>query len=172
MTAFVADTDVVGVVGPFNSGSAKAQIPVSNEAGLFQCSPSNTSPTLTIGEDGKTLRAANPDKINYVRLCSNDNFQGGALAKYAYTTLGLRSALVIDDTETYGKGLADVFAENAWLYTATYTKSQLQAGGKVTLRAGLTGFDITFPVLLYGAGGIYNTVITFDTSIAILTGGA
>ena len=110
MTAFVADTDVVGVVGPFNSGSAKAQIPVSNEAGLFQCSPSNTNPTLTIGEDGKTLRAANPDKINYVRLCSNDNFQGAALAKYAYTTLGLRSALVIDDTETYGKGLADVFA--------------------------------------------------------------
>jgi ABC-type branched-subunit amino acid transport system substrate-binding protein len=110
MTAFVADEDVVGVVGPFNSGSAKAQIPVSNEAGLFQCSPSNTNPTLTIGEDGKTLRAANPDKINYVRLCSNDNFQGAALAKYAYTTLGLRSALVIDDTETYGKGLADVFA--------------------------------------------------------------
>jgi ABC-type branched-subunit amino acid transport system substrate-binding protein len=110
MTAFVADTDVVGVVGPFNSGSAKAQIPVSNEAGLFQCSPSNTNPTLTIGEDGKTLRAANPDKINYVRLCSNDNFQGAALAKYAYTTLNLRSALVIDDTETYGKGLADVFA--------------------------------------------------------------
>ena len=68
--------------------------------------------------------------------------------------------------------LADVFAENAWLYTATYTKSQLQAGGKVTLRAGLTGFDITFPVILSGEGGIYNTVITFDTSIAILTGGA
>lgn len=111
MTAFVADADVVGVVGPFNSGSAKAQIPVSNEAGLFQCSPSNTNPSLTIGEDGKTLRAANPDKINYVRLCANDNLQGDALAKYAYETLGLRSALVIDDTETYGKGLADVFAK-------------------------------------------------------------
>jgi len=110
MTAFVADTDVVGVVGPFNSGSAKAQIPVSNEAGLFQCSPSNTNPSLTQGEDGKTLRAANPDKINYVRMCSTDSFQGAALAKYAYTTLGLRSALVMDDTETYGKGLADVFA--------------------------------------------------------------
>ena len=111
MTAFVADVDVVGVVGPFNSGSAKAQIPVSNEAGLFQCSPSNTNPSLTIGEEGKTLRAANPDKINYVRLCANDNLQGDALAKYAYNTLGLRSALVIDDTETYGKGLADVFAK-------------------------------------------------------------
>jgi phage tail sheath gpL-like len=67
--------------------------------------------------------------------------------------------------------LADVFAGNAWLYTASYTKSQLQQGDKVTLRAGLTGFDITFPVILSGEGGIYNTVITFDTSIAILLAG-
>ncbi len=110
MTALVADEAVVGVVGPFNSASAKAQIPVSNEAGLFQCSPSNTNTSLTKGADGETLRAANPDKINYVRLCATDDLQGAALAAYAYTTLGLRSALVIDDTETYGKGLADVFA--------------------------------------------------------------
>ncbi len=67
--------------------------------------------------------------------------------------------------------LADIFAGNAWLYNASYTKNQLQQGDKVTLRAGLTGFDIIFPVILSGEGGIYNTVITFDTSIAILLGG-
>ena len=67
--------------------------------------------------------------------------------------------------------LADVFAGNAWLYTAEYTKSELQKGDKVTLRAGLTGFDIIFPVILSGEGGIFNSVITFDTSIAILLGG-
>jgi len=64
--------------------------------------------------------------------------------------------------------LAQAFAANAWLYNSSYTIGQLQAGGKVTLRAGLTGFDITFPVILSGEGGIYNTTITFDTSIAIL----
>ena len=67
--------------------------------------------------------------------------------------------------------LADDFAGNAWLYNAEYTKSELQKGDKVTLRAGLTGFDIQFPVLLSGEGGIFNSVITFDTSIAILTAG-
>jgi phage tail sheath gpL-like len=67
--------------------------------------------------------------------------------------------------------LADEFAGNAWLYTAEYTKSELQKGDKVTLRAGLTGFDIVFPVILSGEGGIYNSLITFDTSIAILAGG-
>lgn len=64
--------------------------------------------------------------------------------------------------------LADVFAGHAWLYNSTYTKSELQKGDKVTLRAGLTGFDIIFPVILSGEGGIFNSVITFDTSIAVL----
>jgi phage tail sheath gpL-like len=64
--------------------------------------------------------------------------------------------------------LADEFAGKAWIYTASYTKEQLQEGDKVTLRPGLTGFDITFPVIVSGEGGIYNSVITFDTSIAIL----
>lgn len=72
---------------------------------------------------------------------------------------------VIDDL----LALADAFEENAWIYTARYTKENLS----VTLRDGLTGFDINLPVILSGEGGIYNTLITFDTSIAILLiGGA
>jgi phage tail sheath gpL-like len=65
--------------------------------------------------------------------------------------------------------LAVAFAGNAWIYNSSYTINELAQGDKVTLRAGLTGFDITFPVILSGEGGIYNSVITFDTSIAILT---
>lgn len=75
---------------------------------------------------------------------------------------------VIDDLVA----LADEFAGNAWLYTASYTKAQLQAGDKVALRDGLTGFDIIFPIILSGEGGIYNSLVTFDTSIAVLAGGA
>lgn len=67
--------------------------------------------------------------------------------------------------------LADVFADNAWLYNASYTKGELQSGDKVSLRSGLTGFDISYPVILSGEGGIFNTTIKFDTSIAILLGG-
>ncbi len=60
--------------------------------------------------------------------------------------------------------LADEFAGNAWLFQADYTKKNVS----VTLRSGLTGFDITFPVILSGEGGIFNSEIIFDTSIAIL----
>lgn len=74
---------------------------------------------------------------------------------------------VIDDLVA----LAKEFAGNAWLYNSDYTITQLKAGDKVTLRDGLTGFDMTFPVILSGEGGIFNGLITFDTSIAILSVG-
>ena len=111
MTSFAADTDVVGVVGPFNSSVAKVQIPISNEAGLFQCSPANTNPDLTKGDAGKELRAKAPDRINYVRVAATDDIQGPAVATYGVETLGLKKVAIIDDTETYGKGLADAFAD-------------------------------------------------------------
>ena len=43
MHTLVADAAVVGVVGPFNSSVAQAEIPISNAGGLLQCSPANTA---------------------------------------------------------------------------------------------------------------------------------
>jgi branched-chain amino acid transport system substrate-binding protein len=113
MTTLVSDPAVVGAVGPFNSSVAKVQIPVSNEAGLFQCSPANTNPDLTKGDAGKQLRAKFPDRINYVRVASTDDIQGPAVAQFGIQKLGLKTVAIIDDTETYGKGLADAF-EAEW----------------------------------------------------------
>jgi branched-chain amino acid transport system substrate-binding protein len=107
MTTFVSDDAVVAVVGPFNSSVAKVQIPISNEAGLFQCSPANTNPDLTKGAGGQELRPA--DWINYVRVAATDDIQGPAVATFGIEQLGLKSVAIIDDTETYGKGLADAF---------------------------------------------------------------
>jgi branched-chain amino acid transport system substrate-binding protein len=90
---------------------AKVQIPISNEAGLLQCSPANTNPDLTKGDAGKELRSKNPDKINYIRVAATDDIQGPAVATYGVKTLGLKKVAIIDDTETYGKGLADAFAK-------------------------------------------------------------
>jgi len=125
MTTLVSEPAVVGVVGPFNSSVAKVQIPISNEAGLLQCSPANTNPDLTKGDKGKELRAKNPDKINYVRVATTDDIQGPAVAQYGVNVLGLKKVAIVDDTETYGKGIADAFA-------AEWTK----LGGEVVGREG------------------------------------
>ncbi len=106
----INDPSVFAVVGPFNSNVAQAEIPKSNQAGLLQCSPANTNVSLTKPEFGALdLRKTHPDQIAYVRDATTDDIQGQAGADIAYNVAGAKSAYIVDDTETYGKGLADVF---------------------------------------------------------------
>ncbi|MFO1539005.1 MAG: branched-chain amino acid ABC transporter substrate-binding protein [Chloroflexota bacterium] len=126
MTAFVADPALVAVIGPYNSSVGQAQIPISNEAGLFQCSPGTTNPELTKGDPARALRPAAPDRPSFVRTVTTDDVQAPAMAAYAYRQLGIRRVAIVDDTETYGKGAADAFA-GAWE----------RLGGTVTLREGV-----------------------------------
>ena len=108
LKTFVSDAAVLGVVGPFNSNVAKAEIPISNDAGLVQISPSNTNDGLTIGEDAKKLRTSHPDVNSYFRVCTRDQNQGKVGAELA-KQIGAKKVYIVDDNETYGKGLADVF---------------------------------------------------------------
>jgi branched-chain amino acid transport system substrate-binding protein len=111
MTTLANDTAVQFVVGPYNSSVAQAEIPVTNAAGLLQCSPANTAVDLTKGDPAKALRATNPDKIAYVRVATTDDNQGAGTADIAYNTIGAKTAYVLDDTQTYGKGLAKGFTD-------------------------------------------------------------
>lgn len=142
MQSFVQKAEVVAVVGPFNSSVAKVQIPISNEAGLLQCSPANTAEGLTKPEFGALdIRKANPEKINYIRVATTDDVQGPAVAQYGYNTLGLKTVFIIDDTETYGKGIADNFA-----------KEWEKLGGTVVGREGAaTGTTDYLPILTAAA---------------------
>ena len=106
MSQIVADADTVAVIGPLNSSVAKAQIPISNEGGLFHCSPANTNPDLTKGAPAAQLRTK-PN--NYIRVVTTDDVQGPAAAQYIFDVLKKKSVYVIDDTETFGKGVADAF---------------------------------------------------------------
>lgn len=134
---FIADSAVLAMVGPFNSNVAKSEIPLTNDAGLTQISPSNTNDGLTIGDDAKKLRTAHPDVNAYFRVCTRDAKQGAALAQTASQRLGLKKVFVIDDNETYGKGLADVF-----------DSSFRQLGGTVLGHEHITANQVDFKALL------------------------
>ena len=105
----VADEATFGVVGPFNSSVARSEIPVSNEAGLPQCSPANTGVDLT-KEGSEVYRPSHPDVRNYFRVATPDDIQGPADAQIAYNDLGKTKAFVVDDTQAFGKGVADSFS--------------------------------------------------------------
>jgi branched-chain amino acid transport system substrate-binding protein len=111
MQTLAGDQAVIGVVGPYNTAVAKAQIPIGNDAGLLQCSPANTGEGLTKPEFGALeLRKNHPERINYIRVATTDDIQGPAMANYAYNDLELRNILVVHDVTAFGKGVAENFA--------------------------------------------------------------
>ena len=109
------DPDTMVYIGTMNSGAAKVSIPILNQANLVMISPANTYPGLTKPGKGE---ANEPDVYypsgsrNYTRVVPADDLQGAVGANWA-KKLGAKTAYVIDDTELYGKGIADVFVATA-----------------------------------------------------------
>lgn len=111
----VADKNVVGLIGHFNSGAAKLSIPILNRANLVMVSPANTYPGLTKPGKGeaKEPNVYYPNgKRNYARVVPADDLQGVAAANWA-KSLGVKKAYILNDQELYGKGLADIFEASA-----------------------------------------------------------
>jgi branched-chain amino acid transport system substrate-binding protein len=108
------DEEVIGWIGPFNSGCAAVEIPINNEAGLAMISPANTYIGLTKegGESDEPEKYYPTGERNYARVIVADDKQGAAGAKLMEEE-GMESVFILDDKETYGKGLADQFQRAA-----------------------------------------------------------
>jgi branched-chain amino acid transport system substrate-binding protein len=107
-TKLVADSSVVGVVGPLNSSVALSMQKVFNNANLTQVSPANTNPALTQGPNWATGKKVRPF-ASYFRTATTDAIQGPFAAQYAYSTLGKKKVFLVDDKLTYGVGLVATF---------------------------------------------------------------
>jgi branched-chain amino acid transport system substrate-binding protein len=108
------DEEVVGWIGPFNSGCAAVEIPILNEAGLGMISPANTYIGLTKpgGEPDEPEKYYPTGERNYTRVIVADDEQGQAGALLMEEE-GVESVYILDDKETYGKGLADQTQKSA-----------------------------------------------------------
>jgi branched-chain amino acid transport system substrate-binding protein len=141
MRELAANKAVVGVVGPFNSSVAVAELPISNAAGLAQISPSNTDPGLTIANsdpdiDTKSLQPSG--KITYFRVISNDVVQAQVMANFAFKEQGKKKLYDIDDQETYGKDLSNYFDKDFQALGGTIAKRVSLPGDTKDFRSALT----------------------------------
>ncbi|HKW72343.1 MAG TPA: branched-chain amino acid ABC transporter substrate-binding protein [Candidatus Dormibacteraeota bacterium] len=110
----LSDTGFLGMIGPYNSAVAKAEIPIAAPAHFTMISPSNTNPCLTKDIAGCTyhpqdLRAGNPN--NYFRVVTTDDYQGPSMADYYYKQLNIKSVAVLDDSTVFGVGIAGTFEQ-------------------------------------------------------------
>ena len=133
-TEAASTNDLVAYIGTFNSGAAKIVIPVLCKAGVAMVSPANTYPGLTKPGKGTAdepgIYYPGGCKHNYFRVVPADDLQGDVGAAWA-KELGATSVYVLDDTEIYGKGVADVFDASAQAIGLTVLGHD-QAPGKST----------------------------------------
>ena len=163
VTALVGDAEVAGMVGPFNSSVAKAEMPITNQGPLAQISPANTNPCLTkdtaaSGCSGKnnlipTLRPTG--KVNYFRVATTDDAQGPANADYQ-AKLGYKKVYVIDDAETYGIGIANTFTTEWQKQHLTVLGRASEPGTTTSYVSLLTQIAATHPDFIY-FGGVDST---------------
>ncbi|MFF6775040.1 branched-chain amino acid ABC transporter substrate-binding protein [Streptomyces sp. NPDC012637] len=109
-TKLVGNKDVVGVVGPLNSGVSQQMQGVFASANLAQVSPANTNPSLSQGDNWGKGDFKRPFKT-YFRTAATDVVQGKFAAQYLFKDAGKKKVFVVDDKQTYGAGLAAIFSD-------------------------------------------------------------
>ncbi len=134
------DTDVVGVVGHFNSGCSIPASPVYDRAGLAMVSVSS-NPQLT----AQGFMTTN-------RIVAKDDAQGGAAATLVYDTLGMSKVVVIDDSTPYGEGLATEFVKQFTSMGGEVLGEEKIQAKEVDFSALITRFGAVEPEAIYYGG--------------------
>jgi branched-chain amino acid transport system substrate-binding protein len=104
----VGDDSAIAYIGEFNSGATAISLPILNEAGILQVSPSNTYVGLTRSEGAD---AGEPDKYypagtrTFGRVVPADHIQAAAQVTYMKDQ-GCTSLYILNDKEVYGSGIA------------------------------------------------------------------
>jgi branched-chain amino acid transport system substrate-binding protein len=102
------DDTTIAYLGEFNSGATAISLPILNEAGILQVSPSNTAVDLTRpgAEPGAPDKYYPSGKRTFGRTVPADHIQGAAQVSYQQDE-GCQKTYVLNDKEVYGKGLSD-----------------------------------------------------------------
>ncbi|MDV3277748.1 MAG: ABC transporter substrate-binding protein [Nitrososphaerales archaeon] len=130
------------VVGPLNSGAARAILAYANSNHIVLISPSSTSPALHVTDVTN----------NYLfRTAPNDAAQGQGIAREVLTQ-GAKAAIVVNRDDTYGGGLANA--------TVSFLKQDGMAAANI---AGPFKYDpatTDFSALITQMTTAYNTLNT------------
>ena len=94
----LVDSNVVAVIGHFNSGNTLVASSVYNQAGTPFVVPASSNPAIT--KQGFKL---------LYRPYGTDNTVAQAAAQYAVQTLKAKRIAIVDDRTAYGSGIADEF---------------------------------------------------------------
>lgn len=137
----VGQDRVVAVLGEVASGITLPAAQVCQEAGV---------PLISIGA---TRVDVTQTGAAIFRACFTDNFQGAAMAKYAYDDLGLRKVAVLTDRKLpYSTGLSDVFKAAFKSFGGEIVTEEFYEAGQTDFKAQLTNVKAKNPDGLFCSG--------------------
>jgi branched-chain amino acid transport system substrate-binding protein len=159
------DESAVAYIGALNSYATGVSLPILNEAGVFQVSPTNTFVGLTRDEPGAGLYA--PEKYyptgerTYVRVIPRDTIEAAALALLMQRR-GCERAYLLHDGTRYGRGLAKSarqFARRRDMAVVGFTEIDARAPNYRGL--GLALRERRSNCMLFGGSAVNNAVQLF-----------
>jgi branched-chain amino acid transport system substrate-binding protein len=109
------DPSTIVYLGEFNSGASAISLPITNEAGILQVSPSNTYVGLTRAEGadkGEPDKYYPSGKKTFGRVVPADHIQAAAQVAYQKGE-GCTKVYILNDKEVYGTGIAKQVASIA-----------------------------------------------------------
>ncbi len=113
----VANRHEVAVIGTFLTGCSKIEMPILNAAPdgpMLMISHTVNDPGLTKNwEPGEPAKYFPSGMRSFGRVVTTDDRQGPAAAHFAAADLGVKRCFVLNDGDTYGKGVAKAFAAEA-----------------------------------------------------------
>ncbi len=131
---FVADTNIVGVVGPYSSSTLLASAPIYNAAspGKPIIAPAATNPKIT--EAGRMI----------YRVAPSDTTQGAALARLVKSRGAASVAVLFDEDDAYSLGLADSFKTEAGTIGLTTSDFKIKLNQYDAVKVGNYNVDAIF----------------------------
>lgn len=156
-TRAISDPNTMLMVGPSNSGAAKISLPLLNQAGIAMISPDNTYPGLTRSASGST-RMGEPEMYypaktrTYFRVSTPDDVQSPATLEFL-KTLKAKKVFIIDDSEVYGKGLADLVVASCKKEGLDCSKRTSITNKESSYEPLVAGIKATNPDAIFYGGG-------------------
>ena len=125
----IDDASVLGMIGPYQTQQAFAEIPIANAKDLVMLSPTNTVDCLTLAApycDPQPDSLRPTGRNNYFRIAAPDAFQGAAMAGFAVRSLNVKRVAAFTEHPKVMGPIVDSFA-------AVLTR----VGGELVLRQDL-----------------------------------
>jgi branched-chain amino acid transport system substrate-binding protein len=137
----ISQDQVIAVIGEVASSRSLAGGPICQAAGVPMISPSSTNPKVT--QVGDCI----------FRMCFLDDFQGRAVAQFAFQTLGLKKVAILKDLKSdYSAGLTEFFGTAFKQMGGTIVAEQAYSAGDQDFSAQLTAIKAKHPDAIYIPG--------------------